>query len=161
MLWKLPLLFALALLTGMVQGIAHAWRFRMTGQVPARVKVHWLLARAVVCAVAAWLLLPAGWWLVAVAMWSCTSSCFRYTMAADLSDRGWHPLYLGATSRYDRAWLWWQLGWDVGRDRQQHYRRYQRDALYRDAVHDAGRLAYIGEMVLAALLTTIFLFHTL
>ncbi len=161
MLWKLPLLLALALATGFVQGVAHAWRFRMTGQVPTRVKVHWLLGRTVACTVAAWLLLPVAWWLPALGALVLTSTAFRYTMAADLLDRGWHPCYLGATSLYDRAWLWWQLGHDVGRDRQEHYRRYHRDALYRAAVLDAGRLAYACELIAAAIAFALFLIHTL
>jgi hypothetical protein len=152
---RIAAVVVLAIASGFLQGVVHAWRFRMTGRVPTRVKVHWLLARVVLCLLGAFLVLSDVWWVVAIGVMAASDTAFRWTMAAELTDRGWHPLYLGASSYFDRAVLWWHLGFDPGADPPAHYRAYNRDRVYRDTVHDAGRTVYAAEVV-TCLATTIF-----
>lgn len=148
---------ALGLLIGIVQGCAHADLHRAKGRIPSRVKVQWAAGRVVVVLLAAVLaaaLQPVD--LFALCCMACSAltffpMVFHYVIADQLRDKGWHPLYLGATSYYDRLLLWWQLNRDVGKDPAAHYRLYNSNLFYRADVHDAGLAAYL----LAGLLTTL------
>ncbi len=149
---------------GMAQCTAHSDLFRAKGMIPRRMKVQWAMGRVAIVAIAALLigsttrvqLLPLVF--TACSALTCFPMVFTYLMGTELKDKGWHPLYLGATSTYDRLLLYWQLGHDVGKDPEAHYRLYNQNRDYRDDVHDAGRAAYILEGLLTVLLVALAVF---
>jgi hypothetical protein len=152
------ILLLAASLIAVLQGVVHGDHFRLYGKVPAGMKLSWGLFRMVALAVVA-----AGLWLWAgievfrlVGLWASGlfvfPAVFRWAMASELRDKGWNPLYLGATAYYDRALLYVQLGWDVGTDPKNHYRMYHESESYQEEVHEAARLAYQVELYGAAVL---------